>query len=60
MDDQTAVGADGPEEPPEPPRADPMAGELVTETFEYDGGRQVRCTSRRIRPRPSCSPVTVS
>ena len=26
---------------PEPPYADPMAGELVTETFDYDGGRQV-------------------
>ena len=44
MDDQTADGTDGadsPEPPPEPPRADPIAGELVTETFEYDGGRQV-------------------
>src|SRR5438874_4000742 len=41
MDDQTAVGAGGPEAPPEPARADPIAGELVTETFEYDGGRQV-------------------
>ncbi|WP_083459331.1 alpha/beta hydrolase [Jiangella muralis] len=26
---------------PEPARADPIAGELVTETFDYDGGRQV-------------------
>ena len=26
---------------PEPPRADPIAGEFVTETFDYDGGRQV-------------------
>jgi enterochelin esterase-like enzyme len=33
MDDQAANGA--------APRADPIAGELVTETFEYDGGRQV-------------------
>ena len=41
MDDQTAVGAGGPEAPPEPACADPIAGELVTETFEYDGGRQV-------------------
>ena len=41
MDDQTAVGAGGPERPPESARADPIAGELVTETFEYDGGRQV-------------------
>ena len=32
MDDQGA---------PEPTRADPIAGEFVTETFEYDGGRQV-------------------
>lgn len=26
---------------PKPPCADPMAGELVSETFGYDGGRQV-------------------
>ena len=36
-----ADGAGGPEALPEPSRADPIAGELVTETFEYDGGRQV-------------------
>ena len=41
MDDQTAVGAGGPEPPPEPACADPIAGELVTGTLEYDGGRQV-------------------
>jgi enterochelin esterase-like enzyme len=41
MDDQTAGGADGPAALPESPRADPIAGELVTETFDYDGGRQV-------------------
>ena len=41
MDDQTTVGAGGSEAPPEPARASPMAGELVTETLEYDGGRQV-------------------
>ncbi len=41
MDDQTAGGAGATESPPEPPRADPMAGELVTETLDYDGGRQV-------------------
>ncbi len=35
MDDQAAEAA------PEPARTDPIAGELVTETFEYDGGRQV-------------------
>jgi enterochelin esterase-like enzyme len=29
------------EAPPEPPRADAITGELVTETFDYDGGRQV-------------------
>ena len=29
------------EAPPEPLRAGPIAGELVTETFDYDGGRQV-------------------
>jgi len=32
---------DGPEEQPGPPRAGSMAGELVTETLGYDGGRQV-------------------
>ena len=41
MDDQTAGGAGGPEALPESPRADPIAGELVTETLDYDGGRQV-------------------
>jgi enterochelin esterase-like enzyme len=41
MDDQTAGAAAAPEPPPEPPRADPIAGELVTETLDYDGGRQV-------------------
>ncbi len=41
MDDQAGVGGVGNEPPPEPARADPIAGELVTETFEYDGGRQV-------------------
>jgi len=29
------------ETPPELPQADPIAGELVTETFDYDNGRQV-------------------
>jgi enterochelin esterase-like enzyme len=41
MNDEAAVGAGGPEALREPARADPMAGELVTKTFEYDGGRQV-------------------
>ena len=41
MDDEIAVGADGREAPPEPARAGPTAGELVTETFKYDAGRQV-------------------
>ena len=41
MDDQAAVGAGAPEAPPEPARADPIAGELVTEAFDYDGGRDV-------------------
>ena len=41
MDDHTADGAGGPEALPESPRADPIAGELVTETLDYDGGRQV-------------------
>jgi enterochelin esterase-like enzyme len=41
MDDQPGAGTEAAEVVPEPPRADPIAGELVTETFEYDGGRQV-------------------
>jgi enterochelin esterase-like enzyme len=34
-------GASGPAGVPESPRANPMEGELVTETLDYDGGRQV-------------------
>lgn len=41
MDDQTPTGVGGPQSPPEPTRARPLAGDLVTETFDYDGGRQV-------------------
>jgi len=41
MDEQISPTVVGPKPPPEPARADPIAGELVTETFEYDGGRQV-------------------
>jgi enterochelin esterase-like enzyme len=41
MDDQAAVGPGGAKAAPEPARVDRIAGELVTETFEYDGGRQV-------------------
>jgi enterochelin esterase-like enzyme len=41
VDQQAAFGANGPEPAAEPVRVDPIAGELVTETFEYDGGRQV-------------------
>jgi len=35
-------------------------GELVTETFAYDGGRQVTAYVPRIGPRPWCSPATAS
>lgn len=41
MDHETAGGAGGPEPPLDPPRAGPIAGKLVTETLDYDGGRQV-------------------
>jgi enterochelin esterase-like enzyme len=41
VDDRAAGGERGPEAPPEPARAIPKAGELVTETLAYDGGRQV-------------------
>ena len=37
-----------------------IAGEFVTETFEYDGGRQVTVYVPPARPRQSSSPVTVS
>jgi enterochelin esterase-like enzyme len=33
---------DDPVTGPQPVRTDPIAGELVTETFDYDGGRRVR------------------
>ena len=41
MDDQTAAAPGGAESVPELVRVDPIAGELVTETLGYDGGRQV-------------------
>jgi enterochelin esterase-like enzyme len=41
MGDQAAAAPGGAEPTPELVRVDPVAGELVTETFEYDGGRQV-------------------
>lgn len=41
MDGRTGDGASGPDALSGPRRADPMAGELVTETLDYDGGRQV-------------------
>jgi enterochelin esterase-like enzyme len=41
MDDHATAGVNGPEAVPEPERVDPIAGELVTETFDYDGGRRV-------------------
>jgi enterochelin esterase-like enzyme len=41
MDDHAAVGGNDPATAPEAGRADRRAGELVTEIFEYDGGRRV-------------------
>jgi enterochelin esterase-like enzyme len=41
MDDRTSGGAGGPEALPGSPRADPIAGELITETLDYDSDRQV-------------------
>lgn len=41
MDERAAVDTDGRELLLEPARADPIAGKLVTQRFEYDGGRQV-------------------
>jgi hypothetical protein len=39
--DNQAAGLGGPEIPPGTARAAPIAGELVTQTLEYDGGRDV-------------------
>jgi len=41
MDDQIAAGPDGTEVASEPAQAGQMVGTLVTETFDYDGGRRV-------------------
>jgi enterochelin esterase-like enzyme len=41
MDDQTVGGTGSSQALPELPPADPIAGELVTEMLDYDGGRQV-------------------
>jgi enterochelin esterase-like enzyme len=41
VEDQAGAGASGREAARGPARADPTAGEFVTETFDYDGGRQV-------------------
>jgi enterochelin esterase-like enzyme len=41
MEDRTTDSAGGPEPPSVQARADPIAGELVTETLDYDGGRKV-------------------
>ena len=41
MDDQKPSDEGGREPPPEPPPADSIAGNLVTEILSYDGGRQV-------------------
>jgi enterochelin esterase-like enzyme len=41
MDDRTATGADSTGTPSEPEPPDPIAGDLVTGTIDYDGGRQV-------------------
>jgi enterochelin esterase-like enzyme len=50
VDDQTAVGASRPEELPAPAQRDSIAGVLVTETFTYDGGRQVTAYVPRDAP----------
>lgn len=41
MDDQPTTADDDRKSLPEPKRIDPIAGELVTEAFDYDGGRKV-------------------
>jgi pimeloyl-ACP methyl ester carboxylesterase len=49
MYDRTVGNFDRPEAPRQPASADPIAGELVTETFEYDDGRPVTVY---VPPRP--------
>lgn len=41
MAEERGARATAPEPPQVPPRIDPIAGHLVTETFGYDGGRKV-------------------
>ena len=41
MADRAVFDATSDHPTPEPARADPIAGELVTTTFAYDGGRPV-------------------
>src|ERR1700748_274146 len=41
MDDLPGAGPHDSEAAPDPVRVDPIAGQLVTETFDYDGGRPV-------------------
>ena len=41
MDDQTPGSMGGPEALSKSPRADPIAGKLVTETLDYAGGRHI-------------------
>src|SRR4249919_1044294 len=41
MDDRATFGASDSDAAPENGAGRPFAGDLVTETFEYDGGRQV-------------------
>ena len=41
MDDQPAGGTGGTEELPESSRSDPVAGQIVTDMLDYDGGRKV-------------------
>ena len=41
MDDPAIIGTDGSEAVADSPGTGPMAGEFVTETLDYDGGRRV-------------------
>ncbi len=50
MDDQETVGTGFPEAPRDPAHADSIAGALVSETFDYDGGRQVTAYVPRDAP----------
>jgi enterochelin esterase-like enzyme len=51
MNDHNSDGIGGPLPPPVPSRADPMSGSIVTETFDYQGGRKVTVYVPPVQPK---------